>query len=272
VTNPWIAKQRIDDATESLSRVAKKRLAESTENQRAYERFFNNLALLSGGTVALSVTYLGFLRTLPGQPFHQRWLIVSWILLFVCLLCSTFFSSFHTSHIHFGRSREYAQRFKEKTETLADEVPNIKTIGIESKAELDAYIKELRQVATRSEKDVKWARRRENVYALLFTACGAAACVAFVLGMALLLLFAVANINLAPTKSETKQNIESVTTPQTSPSPSRPKDKVVEIPCVGIVTFPGSVSDDDASAASKLLFDHAQAARTKQGMPPCEDQ
>jgi Flp pilus assembly protein TadB len=272
MTNPFIAKQRIDDATESVSRVAKKRLEESAENQRAYERFFNNLALLSGGTVALSVTYLGFLKTLPTPPLHQRWLIASWILLIVCLVCATFFSFFNTSHLHYGRSREYAQRLKEKNETLANEVPNVNVVGIGSKSELDAYIKELREAAALREKDVKWASRREKVFAFLFTACGITACVAFVLGLVLLLSFAVANVNFAPTIPEAKEKIApAAPTSKTTDIPN-PKDQVVQIPCVGIVTFPGSVSDEDASAASKVLYERAQVARKAKGVPPCEGQ
>ena len=50
---------------------------ESGENRLAYERFYNNLALFSGGTLALSVTFLGYLKTLHEPIIHQKWLEAS---------------------------------------------------------------------------------------------------------------------------------------------------------------------------------------------------
>src|SRR5690348_3813530 len=41
----------------------------SRGNQRAYERFYNSLALFS------SVTYLGYLKTLSKPISHQKWLV-----------------------------------------------------------------------------------------------------------------------------------------------------------------------------------------------------
>jgi hypothetical protein len=52
------AMKHMEDAGKSVAAVVDARLKESEENRRAYERFYNNLALFSGGTVALSVTYL----------------------------------------------------------------------------------------------------------------------------------------------------------------------------------------------------------------------
>jgi hypothetical protein len=47
----------------------------------------------------------------------------------------------------YARSREYAERLMEQHETVAEEAPNIQVIGIQTKAELDEYIKELRDTA-----------------------------------------------------------------------------------------------------------------------------
>src|ERR1041385_6127753 len=61
------------------------------ENRQSYEKFYNGLALFSGGTVALSVTFLGYLKSLPGHAIlHPRVLAASWIVLFVCLITALF--------------------------------------------------------------------------------------------------------------------------------------------------------------------------------------
>jgi hypothetical protein len=38
------------------------------------------------------------------------------------------------------------------------------------------------------------------------------------------------------------------------------------------VTFPGTVSDDDTSAASKMLYERAREARAKEDKPTCDNQ
>jgi len=200
--DPLVAKKRIEDAQKAVRDVAQKRREEHTENQRSIENFYRNLALLSGGTIALSITYLGFLKTTTTQPLHSTWLMASWTLLFVCLVTATYYTFFYTSYTHYARGREYAERLKEQHETLAEEVPNVQIIGIQTKAELDGYIRELRDAAEKRSKNVSWNKRKEKMHEFFFRSCGVTARVAFVLGIALLLLFAVANVNL-PSKART---------------------------------------------------------------------
>src|ERR1700678_1338467 len=97
--------QHIDNAARSMSEVSKKLGEEAEENQRAFERFYNNLALFSGGTVALSVTYLGYLKTLSKPIVNERLLLGSWGALFICLACSLFWSFFMTHYWHYSRDR-----------------------------------------------------------------------------------------------------------------------------------------------------------------------
>lgn len=270
--NPLIAKQRITDAQAARANVAKKRLEESGTNRQSYEKFYNQLALLSGGSVALSITYLGFLKTTTNQPLHLTLMVTSWLMLFVCLVSATYYSFFNTSYLHYGRSREYAESLKEQHETMADEVPNVRVVGIDTAEEMNAYIKELRDAAAAREKDASWNQRKERLHEFMFRGCAVTARTSFVLGIALLLSFAVANIGVAPKLPETKPENHPSTTANSAQTKSVTvgKDKVVDIPCVGIVTFPASISDDDVSAACKALFDREEAARKKNGMPPCK--
>lgn len=147
LTDPLVAGKRIEDAQKAVRDVGQRRREESVENKRSTDNFYRNLALLSGGTIALSVTYLGFLKTVIDQPRHSGWLIGSWSLLFLCLICSTYYTFFYASYTHYARNREYVERLKEQRETLAEEVPNVRIADIQTKAELDGYIKELRDAA-----------------------------------------------------------------------------------------------------------------------------
>jgi hypothetical protein len=53
---PRFAEKRSQDAAELTHATYQAMSDDSRENIRAYERFYNNLALFSGGTMALSVT------------------------------------------------------------------------------------------------------------------------------------------------------------------------------------------------------------------------
>jgi len=268
LTNPLIAKQRIEDAQKFRANVAKKRIEESASNRQSYEKFYNQLALLSGGSIALSITYLGFLKTTTNQPLHLKLLVASWVMMFICLVCATYYSFFNTSYLHYGRSREYAQRVKEEHETMADEVPNVRVIGVDTPEELNAYVNELRATAKAREKDASWNQRKEKLHEFMFRGCAVVARTSFVLGIVLLLSFAVANINLSTKMPDTKQEVTANAAPVKALTAS--KDKVVEIPCVGIVTFPSSISDEDVNAACKALFDREEEARKKRGLSPCK--
>jgi hypothetical protein len=195
------AQEQIREAQEATKRVAKKRHEEAAENQRAFERFYNAIALFSGGTIALSVTFLGFLKS-ASQPIHLWLLFASWFCLFVCLVTATFYTFFNTCYTGYARSAEYARRLKEQKETTAEQVPFLNIADITNKEELDAYIKELKSEAASHQEDLAWNGRKEKLHTRLYRACGITANITFVLGIALLLVFATMNLS-APAKKET---------------------------------------------------------------------
>ena len=81
--------------------------------------------------------------------------------------------------------------------------PNVQIVGIQTKAELDEYIKGLRDAASKRGEDVSWHKRKEKLHEFLFRACGVTARATFALGIALLLLFATVNISLSSAVTST---------------------------------------------------------------------
>lgn len=58
-------------------------MAEPTSHEMR-ERFYNNLAIFSGGSIALSMTLLGNVK---GQPLHHKHLLLmAWVSLIVCMI------------------------------------------------------------------------------------------------------------------------------------------------------------------------------------------
>lgn len=133
------AEKHIDRAIRLESEVAKQRAEDSKENQRAYERFYNNLALFSGGTIALSVTFLGYLKTLSTPITHPRLLMASWISLFICLSSSLFWTLFFSHYGHFARNREYCEATRERYETEMREIVHLNLVNLSTPQELAEY-------------------------------------------------------------------------------------------------------------------------------------
>lgn len=196
MTNQTVSKQNIRVAHDAALKVAAKRREEADESYRSYGNFFNRLALLAGGTIALSVTFLGYLKTLAVQPIYLGLLTTSWLLLFLCLVSGTFYSFFHTTYLGHARTRELARRLKEEHETVAAELPNLwdDQIVDTTGAGLERYIESLGQMAASRDADTRRSGHWERTFGLLYRASSITACLSFVAGLSLLLLFAVANL------------------------------------------------------------------------------
>jgi hypothetical protein len=119
------AQQRATRAAEYVSVASEAQQKSSEESRNTNERFYNSLALFSSGTVALSVTYLGYLKNLPKPIQHPRWLIACWISLMTCAACSLFWSFVYGYYSHYFHEWQIAKALKENYETDAKEYPTL---------------------------------------------------------------------------------------------------------------------------------------------------
>jgi hypothetical protein len=188
------AQKHMDDAAKAEAAIADKRLQDSEEHRRAYERFYNNLALFSSGTVALSMTYLGYLKTLSKPVLHQEWLVGSWISLFACLVFSLFFSFFLAHYGHYFRAREYCEAVKKRYETEINEIGHLNIGNLQTESEIEGFMAPRREAARTSGENAKWNERRENFYQRTWISTGRLARLAFLVGLGLLLAFAIKNM------------------------------------------------------------------------------
>jgi hypothetical protein len=187
------AKQHMDQAARGVAAIDDARAKEVDEQHRAYERFYNNLALFSGGTVALSVTYLGYLKTLSVPVVHKAWLIGSWSAFFICLVCSLFWLLFHTHYSHYFRDRDFCEAVKKQYETEVAEIKHMNVVNLQTEAELARFIGPRQRAVAKSEQNAKWNKRREQFYLHLWVWAGRLARLSFLVGFGLLLAFAIKN-------------------------------------------------------------------------------
>lgn len=192
-TSPHLIRKHIEDAARSAAATEEKLQEEATENRRAYEKFYNNLALLSGGTIALSVTYLGYLKSLARPVISQDLLVGSWTALWVCLMAAVFTSFFHTHYMYYARMREYFGKRGRQREKEALAVDQLPIINLSNPSDQDAARTGLTEAArtyAKREQSLAW---REKVHMHTWMWLGRTARVAFVLGLTQLLWFAVRN-------------------------------------------------------------------------------
>lgn len=187
------AEQHINDATKHLSDVQDVLFKEGQEDRRAYEKFYNNLALFSGGTIALSITYLGYLKTL-NRPLIHHWLLRSgWVSLFLCLLFSMTYVLVNLYYSHHFRQRELADARRKKFETEATEMPKLGLANLSEPAVVAEFVRKRTEAAKICAETVAEHQTKENRYLFIWTWAGRPARLGFVLGIGVLVVFAVLN-------------------------------------------------------------------------------
>jgi|ERR1700730_4124979 len=195
------AQQRATQAAENLAAASEAQYKGGAENRSTNEKFYNSLALFSSGTVALSVTFLGYLKSLPRPVQHPRWLVACWICLMTCAACSLFWSFVYGYYSHFFHEWQTAKLQKEKYETDAKEYPTLArgTVSVQTRAptsqkEMTDFVSNRLEAAAICDKRATSAKRRENFYMHFWRWLGRIAHVSFLLGLCLLLAFAIKNL------------------------------------------------------------------------------
>jgi hypothetical protein len=190
-----LAQKRVDGAVTLRKAVRQKLEEESAENRKAYERFHNSLALFSSGTIAVSITYLGYLKTIPNKTvMYPKILIGSWVVLLVCLVASLFYTFLNAHYMHFARVREYVEKSIDQKETQVEELDNLLIVNLTDPIERQATKARFAQEAKDYGKTGEWAKKREEIYGALWIWSGRVARFAFPLGICLLMFFAIKNM------------------------------------------------------------------------------
>jgi hypothetical protein len=190
----YFAKKHLEAAEKHLTAVHERMLTESQEDRRTFEKFYNNLGLFLGGTIALSITYLGYLKSVGKPLLYQRLLTASWISLFICLSCSLVYVLVNVYYGHHYRERELAEAQKEKVETEVEEIPKLNIVNLQTAQQLAAFQNPRREAAQICDERAKKHEKAEKRYQGLWLWAGRVARLGFAVGIGLLLWFAISNM------------------------------------------------------------------------------
>lgn len=186
------AKQHMEEAAKHVSAVGEQLAKEAEETKRSLERFYTNLAMFSGGTIALSVTYLGYLKTVS-QPVGKALLIGSWGAFVVCVVLSLSWPFINTYYLHYARQEEYAEANKERYEAELKEFRYLNVANLRTKSEIEKFEKPRREAVTTSQENAQRNGEKKKTYFILWKWDGRIALFSFLLGLVLLLVFAIRN-------------------------------------------------------------------------------
>jgi hypothetical protein len=195
------AQQRATQAAEYVTAASEAQHKSSEEHKSTNERFYNSLALFSSGTVALSVTYLGYLKNLPKPIQHPHWLMACWICLMTCAACSLFWPFIYGYYGFYFHEWQTAKAQKEKYETEAKEFPalargtvSVQTGVLTSQKEITDFVSNRMEASAICVKRANRAKRREGFYMYFWRWLGRVAQANFLSGLTLLLAFAIRNM------------------------------------------------------------------------------
>ena len=172
---------------------ARRQLSDS--DRQIYEKFHTNLALISGGTIALSVTFLGYLKA-GTTPVHYKGLPVgSWTCFITCMIVSLFYIVFNTNYGFHFMEREYYEAYQEKLETEVRDVDEIGDVAnLETTEQKERFKASRRANVSRSQEHVDHHKVRQQIYQWLWIWCARLSYTGFLGGLILLLLFAIKNM------------------------------------------------------------------------------
>lgn len=195
------AQQRTNRAAETVTAVLEAQRKDSEGTRASNERFYNALALYSGGTIALSVTFMGYLRTLSKPPGHPHWLVTAWTCLLICAACSLFWTFVYGRYSYFFHERQAASAQKDKYETDAEEYAtmvrgarSVQSQAPISQKDIDDFRSNRLEAAAICKERAASAKRRETLYLRLWQWLGRIALIGFLGGLGFLLAFAIENL------------------------------------------------------------------------------
>jgi hypothetical protein len=159
------------DASERVTKIKQVMSEETDSHQKSWEALNNSLALFSSGTIALSITYLGYLQSAGIRVLHPWILFSSWACLLVNIPMALFVPFVYTFYAQYARGSEYNAAVKNLKEIEGELLPLIRVADMkesEKPSELERY----KTLATEHGKAAKRALGFSNFYYRLWRVMG----------------------------------------------------------------------------------------------------
>jgi hypothetical protein len=187
-----LRQQELKSSQERSANVKKVMAEEAEAHRKSWETLHNNIAIFSSGTIALSITYLGYLQSGGATIAHPWILFVSWFCLLINIPMSLFVPFVYTYYVSYSRTGEFQNAMKRQREAEADALPVINVANMEA-GEIPGEIASLRERAGKYGEEAIRSEKISRIYWKLWRCMGFGARLLFVLGLAFLSVFAMLN-------------------------------------------------------------------------------
>ncbi|HXA78708.1 MAG TPA: hypothetical protein VNV41_16355 [Candidatus Acidoferrales bacterium] len=196
----------IDPPSEQLKRLYEKtRLAgdkiDEFQRTSASERSqsFEKLALLNGGAIVLSVTFIGYFLSDHGEIKWRYLLHGAWVLLLLSLLACLMRNFFYQNYVYYSRVSPYVRKLAEQADmevrvAIDPSAPMLsEDDSVMTPKEREEYAAQLRTKAKNRHTEAESAGKRGRRAERIWRPCEPVALVALFLGLTMLVWFAVLN-------------------------------------------------------------------------------
>lgn len=190
----------LEESSKGAVAAAEKFAVIQSETVRERARFFERLAVLSGSSIALSLTFLGYVQSRPeAQLHHPRLIYTSWFFLLGCLVTALLRNLKHQDYIYYDGAASYLER---RADHVSSEVSLIRDStqfilssegAIMAEEERQDFAGKLGTKAEHLRKEARRSRRGASVAEITWRLCEYASEALFFVGILLLVIFAVMN-------------------------------------------------------------------------------
>jgi hypothetical protein len=189
-------RERLKEALERSGERTKQTNEMIAATRAITEKFYYQVALLSGGTTVLSVTFLGYLES-SNEPIRLLpLLLTAWAFLFLGLLGALYRNHHWMRQTHFQAVTEYLTSARESAEEIlrvATEDPSA-FVNLRTPDELKEFQERQTNKIQKLRENEPWHTIRMNRATNLLQACEWVAHIGLTVGVVLLLIFAGTNV------------------------------------------------------------------------------
>ncbi|MFA6945348.1 MAG: hypothetical protein WC220_05545 [Pedobacter sp.] len=192
-----IAQQNLENASERLKKVDSS-VADLINNMRGKSmNFYNRLSLMAGGVLSLSITYIGYLASVPNRQFSfAELLFLGWIFLLVAIFAGMYRNHFNLDMGHYQAinilNDARLQQYKASL-TMLENYPH-QFANLKTTEDVEKQIEVTKNNISLLEKAINTNKSSEKRESFLWLTCQSATHISFFLGIVLITVFAALNL------------------------------------------------------------------------------
>lgn len=186
--------QKIKDSIKRVKSIRSAQIEYVKFGMKNAQDFYYRLSLLCGGTIGLSITFVGYLASNPNRVSFIGILFASWFCLLVSMIGSLYRNHFHGSFLHFQMQKRFLESKVEQEEIALEGLEKAPETVFNSYDGIENLINAAKQRLGVYKKSAKYNASKEKFYDLLWVNSMRLAHVGFILGMILIMLFTGLNL------------------------------------------------------------------------------